>query len=873
MPEVLVVTLDIDPKFNTTIVCDYLQFEWQPFIDKHGAPIAIVFTPPCGPRSRQHKVGIHYDHEHRPVSQEAMKADDCVHKIVRDVQVVKKANPDLQWLLENPHYVKFTGLSSIQPLIEQGKYAIIQFGDYDVTFTVKRTICVHELRHWKPRPLLLKRNHQGVKWNESAGWNQQKRWAWPHQLSLDVARAVWDSITLKTTSTDVVTAAMMTKSKLKAKSISRCAATIAIKAAHKARQLAEMATAALITDAGCHRVAGGNGQSDGPMVTRPDDKSRTSDLNLGDDNFLSDDAVRERQEADADLITWKKIAMMRARIEELQQSDLNVPKNRTELIRLEGQHHKLLTSIHKDVRGMVEHMFVNEADILVIASADRHDPIPVVDRQLGMTVITHAHDDLTALCHMAGDKKMQAWIIERCWWYGMWADLKEHASHCITCQQRMKFAASPGYGYMQLRWYDSPGKMVCIDLVVLTQSHTTSQGTRYLFTILDCFSHYPDAYPLVNAEAPDCANCLLKWISSNGVMQELRSDGGSNLNVSEIFKELNKLLGVDRAIVGHPYNPRSNTVERFHRWLGAALRILLFRFDLDVDESLPHILFIWRATVCRVTGFTPFMLHCGRPMRFANDMYQAELAEVSHLEYINHLKTLTTKLYTAARSAQRIAQHESAHYFNKKHGIKRDIRTDDLVLKKHLPRQPTDIPTHLLPRCSGPYRVLQITSKGALLKHSTTGKILKSSLGHLRRCLVRRDDEEFEEEGGLKFSSGDYAIVRMFPRKRSSDPKWHVAKLLHPTPDEDAWAVQWCNVSGEGPTIRCEQSYKLAWQREDEDSSAEIYASNAPPGCVPITWVAVLSRFITHGFKLLKGGFLPPEVKAIIKSKFPAEDW
>ena len=129
---------------------------------------------------------------------------------------------------------------------------------------------------------------------------------------------------------------------------------------------------------------------------------------------MSDDAVRERQEADADLITWKKIAMMRARIEELQQSDLNVRKNRTELTKLKGQHHKLLTSIHRDVRGMFEHIFVNEADILVIASADRHDPIPVIDRQLGMTVITYAHDDLTALCHMAGDKKMQ-----RCWWYGM----------------------------------------------------------------------------------------------------------------------------------------------------------------------------------------------------------------------------------------------------------------------------------------------------------------------------------------------------------------------------------------------------------------------------------------------------------------------
>ena len=722
MPDVLIVTLDIDPKFKPTIECDYLQFEWQPFIDKHGAPVAIVFTPPCAPRSRQHKVGTHYDHEHRPVSREAMQADDCVHKIVHDVKVVKKTNPDVQWLLENPHYAKFTGLSSIQPLIEQGKSAIIQFGDYDVAFTLKRTICVHELYYWKPRRLLLKRNHQGVKLNESAGWNQQRRWAWPHQLSLDIATAVRDWVTLKNTVAEVVTAPMLTKSKLKAKSASRSAAKIAIMAASEAYQLSDKATVTPM-DADSH-AASDSSQSPGPMVTRPVDDLRISGKGQ-DDGFLSECAIREAQSTDQDLVKWKTIALIKARMEQLQQADLNVTANRLELRKLEGKHHALLMKIKKDVRGMVDHMFVDESNILVIASADKSDPIPVVSRQLGMSVIVHAHDDLTAICHMAGDKKMHAWIIERCWWYGMWTDLKDHASHCVTCQ-RMKFAASPGYGFMQLRWYNSPGKMVCIDLVVLTQSHTTSQGTRYLFTILDCFSHYPDAYPLVNAEASDCANCLLKWISSNGVMQELRSDGGSNLNVSEIFKELNEQLGVNKAIISNPYNPRSNPVERFHRWLGAALRILLFKFDLDVDESLPHILFIWRATVCRVTGFTPFMLHCGRPMRFANDLYQTELADVSHSEYMNHLNTLTTKLYLAARTAQRIAQHESAHFFNKKHGIKRDIRTGDLVLKKHLPRQPTDIPTHLLPRCSGQYRVLRISSKGAQLRHATTGKVIKS---------------------------------------------------------------------------------------------------------------------------------------------------
>ena len=169
--------------------------------------------------------------------------------------------------------------------------------------------------------------------------------------------------------------------------------------------------------------------------------------------------------------------------------------------------------------------------------------------------------------------------------------------------------------------------------------------------------------------------------------------------------------------------------------------------------------------------------------------------------------------------------------------------------------------------------MLRISSKGAQLRHATTGKVIKSSLGHLRRCLVRQDDEEFQKDGGLKFSSNDHAIVRMFPRKSSSDPKWQVAKLLHPTPDEDAWAVQWCNASGEGPTRRCERSYRLAWQRENEDSSAEIYASNAPAGCIPIMWVATLSRFITAGFKLSKNGRLPPEIKAIIKSKFAQEHW
>ena len=67
-------------------------------------------------------------------------------------------------------------------------------------------------------------------------------------------------------------------------------------------------------------------------------------------------------------------------MEQLQQADLNVTANRLELRKLEGKHHALFMLIKKEkkVRGMVDHMFVDEADILVIARADKSDPIPVV---------------------------------------------------------------------------------------------------------------------------------------------------------------------------------------------------------------------------------------------------------------------------------------------------------------------------------------------------------------------------------------------------------------------------------------------------------------------------------------------------------------
>ena len=396
---------------------------------------------------------------------------------------------------------------------------------------------------------------------------------------------------------------------------------------------------------------------------------------------------------------------------------------------------------------------------------------------LGAAVILIAHDALAAV-HI-GDRKLLHWLRQRYWWHGMAADCATHTKTCKLCQ-RMKFTCSPGYGFMQLRLYDGPGKSLSIDIVVL--HHATAKGTKNLFTILDNFSHYADAHPLQQAPASECAKALLRWVYIYGVPQEVRSDRGLNLNLSEVFKELYKLLGVT-SILGQPYAPQSNSVERFHRWLGAALRILFYDSDLDVDDSLGATLMIWRSTVCRVTGFTPAMLHFGREMRFLTDAFSSTTVAVSPEEYVHHVQQQMQAVWQAARTAQQIAQDESAHYYNLKHGVVRDIAQGSHVFKWKLPRYQGEVSTHLLPRCTGPYKVLQISGRGAKLQHCVSGKTTTASLRHIKPAYLRAGDDQLMDGSSALYTEGKIVIVRL-AAARNAVRKWQVCRLDHTTMDE-----------------------------------------------------------------------------------------
>ena len=71
-------------------------------------------------------------------------------------------------------------------------------------------------------------------------------------------------------------------------------------------------------------------------------------------------------------------------------------------------------------------------------------------------------------------------------------------------------------------------------------------------------------------------------------------------------------LGIMRVTTAG-YNPKGNaTVERFHRYLSAALTIIYEKKQPDWDDYIPPVLFSYRASVNESTGFSPFKLETGR---------------------------------------------------------------------------------------------------------------------------------------------------------------------------------------------------------------------------------------------------------------------
>ena len=149
----------------------------------------------------------------------------------------------------------------------------------------------------------------------------------------------------------------------------------------------------------------------------------------------------------------------------------------------------------------------------------------------------------------------------------------------------------------------------------------TKSGKKYILTIIDHSTRYPEAFVLKEIDAKSVANALIELFSRVGLPKIILTDQGSNFK-SKLLKELYEMVNI-QSITTSPYTPQSNgCVERFNGTLKSVLKKLCTENTNEWDELLPFVLFACIQVPHEETGFAPFELLYGWPVRGPTQLFE-----------------------------------------------------------------------------------------------------------------------------------------------------------------------------------------------------------------------------------------------------------
>lgn len=148
----------------------------------------------------------------------------------------------------------------------------------------------------------------------------------------------------------------------------------------------------------------------------------------------------------------------------------------------------------------------------------------------------------------------------------------------------------------------------------------TDNGNKYIMIIADYFTKWTEAFAIPNQEAETVANeFVYNWVCRFGVPLELHSDQGRNFE-SQIFKEMCRVLKINKTRTT-PLHPQSDgMVERFNRTLEQALSKTVDSNQNNWDQAIQPFMLAYRSAVHDTTSFTPFRMLIGREARLPCDL-------------------------------------------------------------------------------------------------------------------------------------------------------------------------------------------------------------------------------------------------------------
>lgn len=287
-------------------------------------------------------------------------------------------------------------------------------------------------------------------------------------------------------------------------------------------------------------------------------------------------------------------------------------------------------------------------------------------------------------------------IANRYYWPSMNTDISEWSRTCTDCQTSK----------IQTHFHVPPipipvpeQRFAHINIDIVGPLPRAVNGTKYLLTVVDRFSRYPEAYPLVTITAEDVAVTLWReWFTRFGIPEKVYTDQGVQFE-SSLFKTFCKILGTEH-IKTLPYNPRANgLVERFHRTLKAAIMAR----NNTWYEDLPYVLLGIRTTTKEDIKASPAELVFGKNPRLPADIIPDQNSTTDTEKFLKDLRRNIKETHSTPTRVE--------------------YPTQQFIVPEHL-RKATHVwlkssnPTSLKRPYTGPFPIIKIKDRTMIIKHA-----------------------------------------------------------------------------------------------------------------------------------------------------------
>lgn len=337
-----------------------------------------------------------------------------------------------------------------------------------------------------------------------------------------------------------------------------------------------------------------------------------------------------------------------------------------------------------------------------------------------------------------GSRKSSDRIMSSFYWPGIQADVRRYCRSCDICQRTTSKGRTMKVPLGQMPLIEVPFQRIAVDIVGPIHP-ITEKGNRYILTIVDYATRYPEAVALPGIEAERVAEALVEVFSRVGVPAEILTDRGTQFT-SGVMAEVSRLLSM-KQLVTTPYHPQCNgLVERFNGTLKEMLKKMCSEKPKTWDRYLSAVLFAYREAPQESLGFSPFELLYGRtvrgPVTILKELWTKEMPDTEVRTTYQYVLELRNRLEETCKLAREALSKNAQRY--KKNFDRKTRNRSFMKGDKVLVLLPTDR-NKLLMQWKGPYHVLdKIGLSDYRLQLPKQTKIFHANL--LRQYLEREKE-------------------------------------------------------------------------------------------------------------------------------------